>query len=127
MPSVVFVTKFFLADSLQTSKILPVQRFPDLHASLHFNTPCNSFLRLPIAKRATRETADRLGRFPAASRRRALQRARRHAFENTGTHAMSSFSTTKSNARPLSTAVKRTEKKEMNEFSPLAYFTINLV
>ncbi|CAL9017330.1 unnamed protein product, partial [Prunus brigantina] len=76
---VVFLAKFFLADSLQTSKILPVQRFPDLHALLRLATLQHAFLRLPIAKRATRETADRLGRFPAASRRR----ARRHAFENT--------------------------------------------
>ncbi|KAI5323066.1 hypothetical protein L3X38_032138 [Prunus dulcis] len=39
-------------------------------ASLRLAPPCNASLRLPRAKRATRETADLLGRFPAASLRR---------------------------------------------------------
>ncbi|KAI5344433.1 hypothetical protein L3X38_012310 [Prunus dulcis] len=59
-----------------------VQKCPDLarlappgHALRHLLTP-SPRLHLPRAKRATRETADHLWRFPAAS----LRRARRNVF-----------------------------------------------
>ncbi|KAI5343841.1 hypothetical protein L3X38_011717 [Prunus dulcis] len=67
----------------QILKFLPVQKFPNL---IRLGPPSHAFprlSRLPSAKRATRETADRLARFPPASLQRALRRARRHAFENT--------------------------------------------
>ncbi|CAL8150760.1 unnamed protein product [Prunus armeniaca] len=78
------------APNLQKLKIPSVSECPDLErlapprsALLRLAPPCNASSRLLRAKRATREAADRLGRFPAASLRSALRRARKHAFENT--------------------------------------------
>ncbi|CAL8137106.1 unnamed protein product [Prunus armeniaca] len=62
-------------------------RFQICNAFSRLASPSHALQRLLSAKRATRETADRLGRFPPALRRCALRRARRHAFESIGTYS----------------------------------------
>ncbi|CAB4268597.1 unnamed protein product [Prunus armeniaca] len=70
-------------------KFITIKKCPDLARLLA--TPCNVSSRLPRSKRETRETADRLGRLPAASLRRARRRAGRHAFENTAQELSDTF------------------------------------